>query len=390
MLQTIMNRPDYSGTGIVNLMASVIRARGGEAAYPDLAALPAADLRPARHLILLVIDGLGDDWLQRRHPHGLLARGRIARLTSVFPTTTASAIPSFLTGTAPQQHGLTGWFMWLQELGCVMTVLPGRPRYGGVGYRAAGVDLTALYGQPPVFDRIDTSGLCVSPEEIARSDFNLAHLGAATLLPFAGLPGLVQALRRAVRLAQAPSYIYAYWPGLDSIGHAKGIESSAASAHLLALETQLAWLIDRLRGSDSLLLVTADHGQLDHGPADLTRLETHPDLVACLRMPLCGEPRAAYCYVRPGQDERFERYCSQVLGERFTLHRSEELLAMGLFGSGTGHPRLAERIGDYVLIGRDRQVIHDALTGEPAFRQIGVHGGLSSAELHVPLCRFDC
>lgn len=371
-------------------MASVIGARGGTAAYPACAALPAAEAHPARHLILLVIDGLGDDWLLRHHPQGLLAGARIARLTSVFPTTTASAIPTFLTGTAPQQHGLTGWFMWLQELGCVMTVLPGRPRYGGVGYRAAGVEVKALFGEAPVFDRITASSLCLAPQEIAQSDFNRAHLGPAGLLPFAGLNGLVSTLRRAVRLARAPSFIYAYWPGLDSIGHAQGIESDAAAAHLLAIETSLAWLIERLRGSDSLLLVTADHGQLDRDPNGLTLLQDHPDLAACLRLPLCGEPRAAYCYVRPAQVERFERYCSEVLGDRFSLHRSEELLAMGLFGTGAAHPRLAERIGDYVLIGRDRQVIQDRVTGESAWSQIGVHGGLSSAELHVPLCRFDC
>jgi hypothetical protein len=34
---------------------------------------------------------------------------------------------------------------------------------------------------------------------------------------------------------------------------------------------------------------------------------------------------------------------------------------------------------------RDRYVIRDRLPGEKVYRVIGVHGGLSSAELYVPL-----
>lgn len=389
-----MYQPDYQGGSIVNLMQSLIGARGkrrpDSLRYPEAHLLPAHELAEARHVVLLVIDGLGDHWLRRRSPNGLLAHHRLGALTSVFPPTTASAITTYLTGEAPQQHAMTGWHMWLGELGAVLAVLPGTPRHGGSGYEKAGVDPGALFGQASVFSTLSTASVVVSPREIAHSAYNLAHLGPASLVPFQGLNGLFTTIAKALKRARAPTTVYAYWSGLDSLGHEHGMESTVAAAHLKAIEQGLAELLERLAGSDTLVLICADHGQLDAEPGGIIDLSTMPALLDCLRIPLCGEPRAAYCYLRPDCSSRFEQLCSDHLSTEFALFRSTELVERGLFGLGAAHPRLAERIGDYCLIARDRAVIHQQLLGDKPFKQIGVHGGLSEEELFVPLCRVAC
>ncbi len=389
-----MHYPDYQGGSIVNLMQSLIAARGQRRAasrpYPEAKLLPASALAAARHVVLLVIDGLGDDWLQRQSPQGPLAAHRLGALTSVFPPTTASAITSYLTGDAPQQHAMTGWYMWLGELGAVLAVLPGKPRHGGSGYDKAGIDPRQLFGHRSVFSALSTPSVVVSPREIAHSEYNLAHLGPASLCPFQGLNGLFSAIAKSVKRARVPTTLYGYWPGLDSIGHEHGIESARAVAHLGEIEQALSLLVQRLAGTDTLLLISADHGQLDADPARVVNLGAMPELLDCLRIPLCGEPRAAYCYLRPQQSERFERLCAEELGADFELFRSGDLIDRGLFGLGDPHPRLAERIGDYCLLARERGVIHQQLLGDKPFKQIGVHGGLSSAELFVPLCSVAC
>ncbi|MEA1049930.1 alkaline phosphatase family protein [Lamprobacter modestohalophilus] len=388
-----MHVPNYQGGSIVNLMQSLIAARGHRPSdaepYPEAQLLPAAEIRKARHVLLLVIDGLGDDWLRRHSPDGPLARHRLGSLTSVFPPTTASAITTYLTGDAPQQHAMTGWYMWLGELGSVLAVLPGKPRYGGSGYKQAGIDVQQLYRHRSLFACLDTASGVISPRAIARSDYNLAHLGPARLYPYKGLSGMFSIIAKTLKRARDPTTLYAYWPGLDSIGHEQGIESPRALAHLDAIEQGLSLLMKRLAGTDTLVLICADHGQLDSAPAQLTEVNAIPDLADCLRIPLCGEPRAAYCYVRLDQGARFEHLCVDHLGQDFELFRSTDLIDQGLFGLGQPHPHLQERVGDYCLIARDRAVLHQALIGEKPFQQIGVHGGLSSAELMVPLCRFD-
>ena len=381
-----MLKPDYQGGSIVNLMSSIIAARGGKPDYPHLRSLPPDEIAPATNILLLVVDGLGARWLARRSPDGVLSRHLRATITSVFPPTTASAITTYLTGDAPQQHALTGWYTYLRELGCVMTILPGNPRYGGVSYRRAGIDPARLFGRPPVPRRIETPAHTVSPAYIARSDFNLAHLGSARLHAFDSLSDMFRQTVRILRSGKEPSYLYLYWPKLDTIGHERGMESPAAAAHLREIERAVTDFTVRIAGTDTVILICADHGHLDTRTSDLIDLADHPDLADCLALPLCGEPRAAFCYLRPDRVRRFEHYCAEVLADKLTLHRSVDLLDAGLFGLSEPHARLSERIGDYTLLMRERFVIRDSLPSESHHPQIGVHGGLSEEELLVPLC----
>jgi hypothetical protein len=378
--------PDYSGGGIVNLMASVIAARGGRPEYPPLSLLHPREMERTTNILLLVIDGLGADWLQRCSPRGILSRHLRGTMSSVFPPTTASAITSYLTGDAPQQHALTGWFTYLRELGCVMTVLPGRPRYGGATYSQAGVDLRKLFGHTPVAERIRTRSITVSPAHIANSDFNIAHLGSSELRPFESLTDMFRQTARALRADRDPKYLYLYWPKLDAIGHEVGMESRTARRHLAEIEQALTDFLVLASGTDTLVLATADHGQVDAGASDCIELSDHPELEACLSLPLCGEPRAAFCYLRPHRTGDFERYCREVFQDRILLARSRDLLKRGLFGLGSANPRLQERIGDYTILMRGNSLIRDRLPGEKRYTQVGVHGGLSDRELTVPLC----
>ncbi len=381
--------PDYGGGSIVNLMASLIRSQGGKADYPNLRLLPPEEIQGHTNVMLLVIDGLGADWLTERSPAGILNRHRLGNITSVFPTTTASAITTFLTGDAPQQHGITGWFTYFRELGCVMSVLPGHPRYGGIGYRQAGVDLAALLGHRCLANRIRNPVFFVTPANIAHSDYNLAHLGSAQVRPFEDLRDMFRQAGRVLRADPHPKYLYLYWPGLDSRGHDAGMDSPLTARHLEAIEQALTDFMVASAGTDTLVLVTADHGLIDTRPADRIELTDHPELAACLSLPLCGEPRAAFCYLRPHHIQTFEDYCQQVLGAHALVRPSQELILQGLFGEGEPHPRLQERVGDYSLLFTGRGVIREQLPSEKNKAQIGVHGGLSATELFVPLCGLE-
>src|ERR1044071_9525218 len=101
-------KPDYGGAGLVNLMASIVAGRGGPPPHKTLTLLPPEKLLSARNLVLLIIDGLGSGYLQRRGAGGELARRRRGAITSVFPPTTASAITTSYTACSPLEHGLTG------------------------------------------------------------------------------------------------------------------------------------------------------------------------------------------------------------------------------------------------------------------------------------------
>ena len=98
----------------------------------------------------------------------------------------------------------------------------------------------------------------------------------------------------------------------------------------------------------------------------------------------------AFCYVRAGAAVDFEQYVSEYLGESFACFTAEEFMQAGWLGPGLPEPRLLQRLGDYVLLARDRFVIKDTLPMEHAWADTGVHGGASEDEMLVPLIVACC
>lgn len=377
--------PDYAGGSLVNLMSSLRAAFAAPATdYPEATLLPAAELSRARHIVLLLIDGLGYDFLLRQSPDAVLRRHLRGRLDSVFPTTTAAAITSLSTGVAPQQHAITGWFLWLRELGMVTSILPFRSRAGQVDLAQAGLSVQPYIGAPSLFAALQRTTV-LSPARIVDSAFSQACSGPAQRIGYQDLDDLFLRLTALVKAADGPEFIYAYWPEFDALAHAKGVGGVEAQRHFELLDRACGEFLERIAGSDTCVLITADHGFIDTDAQQYLQLAEHPDLAACLRLPLCGEPRAAYCYVRPDRANTFERYVAEVLPAYCDCVPSAELIAGGYFGLGAAHPELQSRSGDYVLLMNDRHVIKDYLAGERPFFFAGVHSGLSEAELRVPL-----
>ena len=385
-----MELPDYHGGSIVNLMRSLegaLDARQCEAAaaYPQLRVLPAQALAGARNIVLLVIDGLGYDYLTGAGAGGALHRHLKARLSSVFPPTTATAVSTFLTGVGPQQHALTGWHIWLRELACLAATLRFRPRHGGEPLSKAGIAARSVYTAEPVFDRLAAQCYVVSPDKIIDSDYNVAHCGVAARRPYKELPELFSALSDIVRSGKERKFIHAYTYDFDAAAHTFGCASTELQGIFRQIDAAYAGFLEEAAGSDTLVIAVADHGFIDSPKASCIELADHPQLAETLMLPLCGERRVAYCYVQPGQQDAFEHYVQTRLDHCTRLYRSADLIAQGWFGLGPPHPRLAERVGDYTLLMKDDYTIKDWIPGEERHLTVGVHGGASTAEMHVPL-----
>ncbi|GMR03584.1 MAG: alkaline phosphatase family protein [Gammaproteobacteria bacterium] len=379
-------RPDYQGGGIVNLMTSIIHAfDGAPSRYPPLKLLDPVSLRATKNIVLLVIDGMGHDFLTRTGRESTLHEHLKGSMTSVFPPTTAAAITTFLTGQAPQQHGLTGWFTYFSELGTILAVLPFRPRLAGTPLGTAGIDAAEFYGHEPVFDRINAPSFVVSPGRIAYSDFNAAHAGKAGIRAYSSLAGLFRTIKDVLREGKGRQYIHAYWSELDRLAHDHGIESPEVAAHFTDIDKVFGRFLKAIKGTDTMVIVVADHGFIDGGPDYCIELDDHPRLKETLLIPLCGERRLAYCYVHANKRKQFEDYIQTELADYAQLFRSEDLITQGYFGLGPPHPQLKARIGDYTLAMTGNYTIKDWLPGERYHVHIGSHGGLSEQEMRVPL-----
>jgi hypothetical protein len=370
--------PDYSGGGFVNLVASLVEARDGAPLHPPLAALPVAEARTARNIVFMIIDGLGDGFLRSRGAGGALARHRRGAMSAVFPSTTASAITTSFTGATPLEHGLTGWFTYFSAAGCVGAPLPFMRR----GERTPLASSTrGLFRTPAYFEALQARSIVVTWQSIIGSPYNSHHNIGTERRAYQDLAGFVEQTVAAVRSGPERKYIYAYWWELDALAHRYGADSAEVRAHFDALDAAFGDLLERLAGTDTLLVATADHGFLDC-PADEV-VELPPALAAQLRFPLCGERRVAFCHVHNMRE--FIAGAKDLFGARADVRPSRELAEEGWFGPGQAHPDFAERIGDVALVMRGRATVKDWVAGESRHLHIGDHGGTSEDEMRIPL-----
>ena len=70
---------------------------------------------------------------------------------------------------------------------------------------------------------------------------------------------------------------------------------------------------------------------------------------------------------------------------KFDVIKSEIAIEKGYFGNGKANPKLKDRIGDFILLGKKDYCILDGIHfGDPHFMK-GNHGGISRKEMVVPL-----
>lgn len=378
--------PDYDGGSIVNLMSSIGRRFGRDAGdYPPLAVLDPERLAAAQRVALVVIDGLGDELLSFLDRQHTLLPLRAGSMTSVYPPTTATAVTTFMSGQAPQQHGLTGWFMHFRALGAVAAVLPFMPRNGAAPFTTGGISPSTVIDAESFCESIDADAACLLPADLAESDFSRLLGRGARRDGYRDLDEFAAAMRRFIRGDAGADYLYAYWPRLDTLSHLRGPASDDVAGHFAELAPALAALAAAAAASGTLLIVTADHGFIATSAAERIDVEEHPAFAAMLSLPLCGEPRSAYAYVRPDAVQDAQAYLAAELAHAITVHDAAALIADGWFGRGVPHAELRARIGDLVLCMNDRYTLRDQVAGERDIAFAGVHGGTSRAEQIVPL-----
>src|SRR5690349_23536936 len=203
-------RPDYAGASLVNLVAALVAARGGKARHTPLVD-PQFDAR-VRNVVFLIIDGLGDNYLARHGARSELARRRRRAITSVFPSTTASAITTSYTGATPLEHGLTGWFTYFGEAACVGASLPFRSRGDMRPLSARGVRPEQIYVRRSIFEQIPIRSIVVTSRDIVDSDYNSCHCRGAERVAYETLDELVLRTEKAVKSGKDRKFIYVYWP----------------------------------------------------------------------------------------------------------------------------------------------------------------------------------
>lgn len=376
--------PDYKHS-IVNLTSSILKAFNVNSSYSSLEEL--GNLKQYKNIILLLIDGLGYEYIQEYGQNSEMNKHCLNKITSVFPSTTASATTALETGVPAQQHGITGWFMFLKEIGVLAKILPFKPRYGGQNFTNDLIQRKDIFIEKKIVNKIKSPAFTIYPSHIVDGKVNKE---SNSLLSYKNLNGLFSQIKKTVKSSNRRKYIYAYWDKFDSLCHHNGCISQRVNDHYWQLDKKISSLSKSLKGTNTALIITADHGLIDTTEqSKIILLKNHPKLIETLTMPLSGEPRVVYCYVHPQKIQQFENYIKDNLSHCCEVYKSIDLVNKGVFGLFELNKNLIDRIGDYVLVMKENYIMKDFLLTEKNKCHIANHGGTSSKEMYVPLIKFD-
>jgi hypothetical protein len=384
--------PDYDGGSIVNLLSSITRSRGGRSPHRELAGLPASSLTDARNVVYVVIDGIGeaqlDAFLSTGQGQAFFALHEHQVISTVFPATTAVAVTTFATGASPAEHAILGWYLHLHDLGLVGTILPGTTRTG-VPMTRAEFDLDAYLQLPSYLESALGRRELLTYAHIVRSRFSQVGTNWQRRSAYQTLRGMERQIVSFAKRA-GRGLAYAYWPEYDSYCHEAGCRHALAEQHLAEIDLMLGRLVQRLRGTNTMLLVLADHGLVDAPPRQRIDLSKVQGFYDCLAVLPSGDTRGVCCFVRPARVKRFLSLVKQQLSAACVCVRGEELIDSGAFGRGRKHPALTNRVGDYVLLAKGSHAFISTVPGSTAAFSVGNHGGMSRAEVLVPLYAVRC
>lgn len=361
--------PDYTGANLTQLIAAMSEPPGRR---PEWLPGPLAD---AEQIVLLVVDGLG--WLQlkaRSHLAPCLASMTGEEITSVVPSTTATALTSITVGKPPAEHGVVGYKVAVEGPSGpeVMNVLRWRTPSGDA----------RQFVDPETFQTLTPFGgrpiPVVSKAEFTGTGFTIAHQRGAPVAGWVAASSVGVEVRRLV--AAGTPLVYAYYEGVDKVAHFHGF-GEHYDAELEAVDSMVGRLLDTLPDGVALT-VTADHGQVEVGD----RVSVLDDELLSRTSMVSGEARFRWLHASDGTEAGVKELASvanDLYGDQAWVVTIEEVESDGWLG-GPFTDTIRARLGDvavvpYAPVG----YLAPSENGEPLLRCR--HGSLTPDEMFVPL-----
>jgi len=360
-------------------MNSVAKHFGLKATHPTLPIVDKELRKKYKNVVVMLLDGLGMNILRHHLSETSFLRSNLRHeLSAVYPSSTVPSTVSFKTGLTPIEHGWWGHFLYFKTLGQTVNVFTNNEMCSrkkvlieNVAHKI--MPYTSLLDEVSEHKKTMKAYMLCPPE--ARDEFHISQLS------YENFGEMCNYIRTLTTLPER-HLIYAYHDHPDETMHKFGIDSEETSKMLVELDSQISSILSECE--DTLLLITADHGQTSlKETRDIADLPEMMDMLSILPN---GCSRATNFFVKSGCKRNFEKLVHHYFDDKFLLFTKDEVIEKNLLGVGNPHPEFYDTFGDYMLCAIDNcEIICSTIFGHPAPSPLGVHGGLTIDEMKVPL-----
>jgi hypothetical protein len=365
-MQPVQVIPDYSGANLTGIIPGCLLGTSGR--RPNWFPQP---LQDAERIVLLVIDGLGYEQLQR---HAHIAPNLMSLvggpITTIAPSTTASALTSLVTGASPAEHGIVGYRMDMGD--SIMNSL----RWWSDTRDLRKVHPPATVQPIPPF--VGMTIPVVSRAELEGSAFTEAHLRGSRPCGWRAASSIVA--QCANLISSGEKFVYAYYDGVDKIAHERGF-GAYYDSEIAATDWLVGSLLNTLP-SGTTLAITADHGQVQ---VDDNVVHLSDDIKASLHHQ-SGEGRFRWLHAKRGQESDLLQIATDSYSDIAWVASRDQVIEEAWLGPARGG-RIADqvkrRLGDVALVPFTATTFDDPLDSGP-FSLVCRHGSLTADEMFVP------
>ncbi len=355
-------------------------------------------------VVFFFVDGFGFDQFNSHKEQPFLSKlaegGEVYPITSIFPSTTAAATANFHSGLTPQEHGLPEWTVYFKELGQIIRTLP----FQSIGSEEKdemlkkGGTSEMLFNAETIYEKlksVSVKSFLFIHQNYARSAYTQASQKGAETVAFSDGADLVVKLRNHLENYDGKAYYLIYWEKIDEMEHKYGIDTSeykqALNYFFELLQQEFLKKLNPDKFKNTLLLLSADHGQISVNPKETIYLDKIPELVANLAkdksgkpIGATGSPRDVFVYINEEKLDETISLLQKKLGDKAEIFKVSDAIMMGLFGLNTPTQRFIDRIGNVLILPRKNYTIWYKHIPGKLFAYFGMHGGLSEQEMVVP------
>jgi len=357
-----------------------------------------------KNIIVFLIDGLGFyQWKRYANRFALFKqlddKECLKSLTSIFPSTTASALNTISSGLTPTEHGLFEWFLYLQEIDKTIETLPFKEL--GSEKRDSLLDeevsSKVLFSDSTIYELLkshDINSFSFVNKDYAESTYSKVTRKGSGSIAFNNFSDLVVKLRSQLLESKGRNYYFIYWDKLDSLSHEYGPSNDACRVELSKIShlflTELIEKIDEKTKKETLLIVTADHGQIDVDWKETIYLNKDRLLMEALQKDKKGDiilptggPRGVFLHVKESGVEAIQKHLESKFKNKADVIKTEEAIALGLFGKNEMKNKFKSRLGSLIILPYQNYTVWREYQDEK-FEFLGHHGGLSKEEMAIP------
>lgn len=349
------------------------------------------------HIVVAFVDGFGWNHFQRvRDDHSFLTRiadrTTVTPLTSGYPSGTAAAVSTMHTGRQPVEHGILGWNTYVESLGgTVQTLLFADSERTPLGDVRENPDPAKLIDERTLYERLDGNSVLIQPDGIGENPYDVQATRGAELVNYDNAAQAAYRVRNQLEQATEPTYCYCYLPNVDVLSHAVGVDHKETDAQLgsisRAIEREVVEKLDPDIAERTLLLLIADHGEIDTVPEkriDIGTLNVEEHLQrdeSGNPIPVLGSPRNLQFHAQEGHRDALRTELeSELAALDPVIFDREEIIDQDLFGDRKPSDRFKQRCPDLLAVPRKGFAMDDDEVSEI----VGMHGGLHPDEMLVP------